>query len=164
MKYKIIIILLTFFSNSFSQQTLTSNERELFNAVSENNANKIAELYDHQTDINVKNEDGNTPLILAVFKGYLTIVKQLLAYPEIDIYATGLYNKTAFEIAKQYKKHEISQEIIKHPGFSKEKFLRFFDNKKTKEFSDYIEEQINVLASNISFLQYLDDSELAFRR
>ncbi|XP_008582665.1 PREDICTED: 2-5A-dependent ribonuclease [Galeopterus variegatus] len=66
-------------------------------------------LLDRGADVNVRGEGGKTPLILAVEKRHLGLVKMLLEQEQIEINETDREGRTALLIAVELKLREIAQ-------------------------------------------------------
>ena len=76
-------------------------------------------LWDARVDPNLKNEYGNTPLIVAVKAKQIEAAKLLLRCPGIDITLSSsnsnYYGKTALDIAKQLGSTAIANAIRSRP-------------------------------------------------
>ena len=69
-------------------------------------------LLEHKADINVRNLDGDTPLILAAWNDEMTIV-QILVQALCDITIRGEKERTAAEWAKLKGHHDIAEYLNK---------------------------------------------------
>ena len=72
-------------------------------------------------DINLRDEDNRTALILATNRGFYDIVRELLSHPDIDVNArSGSYasdqKNTALILASLHDFIDIAKELLKHPG------------------------------------------------
>lgn len=71
-------------------------------------------LLDHGADVNVRGEKGKTPLILAVEKEHVGLVKMLLEQEHIEINDTDREGKTALLWAVELGLEEIAQLLCEH--------------------------------------------------
>jgi len=70
------------------------------------NAN-IKMLVDLGINVNQKNKEGNPPLILAIRKGDVGILRTLLSVPELDLFSEDAYHNLPLEIALETENKEI---------------------------------------------------------
>ncbi|XP_026364969.3 LOW QUALITY PROTEIN: 2-5A-dependent ribonuclease [Ursus arctos] len=66
-------------------------------------------LLDHGADVNVRGEEGKTPLILAVEKKHLGLVQMLLEQEHIEIDDTDREGKTVLLLAVQHRLKDVAQ-------------------------------------------------------
>jgi ankyrin repeat protein len=59
---------------------MNSIDQELFEATRENNLAEVSRLLNVGADVNAKDNDGNTSLIVACIKGHMHVVKELLEH------------------------------------------------------------------------------------
>ena len=78
----------------------TLNSKQLVNAVLDGNFEKVQLLLKKGVDINSKDEDGDTALMIASSEGHLEIVKLLLLRKGADVNIKNNDGKTALDLAK----------------------------------------------------------------
>ena len=57
-------------------------------------------INDAHTDLNIKNEDGNSPLMLAIKKNYVGCVGVLLPDPRVDLMTRDAYKRSGEEVKR----------------------------------------------------------------
>ena len=89
----------------------------IFDAIKDNDLEKVKELLDSGIDVNVKNEAGNTPLLFSVLNSsYIGIVKLLLEHPEIDVNAKNEYNEiSSLFLAFEMEDTDTFKLLLSHP-------------------------------------------------
>ena len=87
---------------------LTNQHIDIFQAIRDNNIEKVKEYLDRGEDVNVQNKYGWTPLYRASHDNHIEVVKLLLQRKDIDLTIKTKKVKTALDIAKE----EGHQEII----------------------------------------------------
>ncbi|MBT3456062.1 ankyrin repeat domain-containing protein [bacterium] len=98
---KIVSFLAVLVVFSFTQQCHTTMENELLKHVSNGDYKEAKALLQQDVDKNKKSlETGNTPLHIAVIKGFENIVELLLIF-WADPHKKNYYNEKPIDIAKQ---------------------------------------------------------------
>ena len=88
----------------------------LLDASLQGDLNKVKEFLKNGANINAKNEEGETPLIIASRNGEIKIVKLILAYPETDVNIKGgSSGATALHYAVMSESGEIVKLLLAHP-------------------------------------------------
>ena len=102
------------------------NKEEWTNYIYYSNIEAIKYLLDNNLiDINIQDDYGWTPLILASRNNRIEIVKLLLTHPEINIFLKKWGNKTALDYAKEKNNKEIETLLIVHDRKEKLKLLKY---------------------------------------
>ncbi len=118
MKYPILLLAVStvisgsIFSikNRFPQATV--HEMRFIEAAESGHLGNFKRLHRHISDINARNYNGKTALMLAAKYGRTEIVRLLLAESDIDVNLKSLKGKTALIIAAQYNHKEIVQLLL----------------------------------------------------
>lgn len=74
----------------------------------------VAHLLDHGVEVNVRGEEGKTPLILAVEKRDYNLVKMLLGQQQIEVDDTDREGRTALLLAVELGLKETAQLLCEH--------------------------------------------------
>ena len=82
-------------------------------AVSSGN-NTAIEMLKDVTDLNMPDQNGFSPLHIAVYRGYLKVVKLLCSYPSVNVNAKDKYGKTPLHITAIKGFPETFLELIDH--------------------------------------------------
>jgi ankyrin repeat protein len=78
----------------------------------------LKKILEFDKNINLKNNDGYTPLMLAIQKKYVDIAKELLKTPGIEVNIQGPYGNTALNLAIIYDLDSIADELLNIPGIN----------------------------------------------
>lgn len=73
-------------------------------------------LLEAGADINIEDNDGNTPLIWASYKNNSQAVQELLKHPDIDVNVQGKDSTTALMLATINKNIQVIQVLLKQPN------------------------------------------------
>jgi ankyrin repeat protein len=104
-------------------------KKEWFEAIEQNDINKVNELINQGIDVNIQNNNGDNALIYASFNGYKEIVELLLKHPNINIntpegiHPVNVQNKfgdTALIAASSRLNKEIVELLLKQPNINVE--------------------------------------------
>ena len=80
--------------------------KDIFDYIKENNISEVKLLLDHGADVNVKDEDGETPLFCASNNGHKEIVKLLLEHGA-DVNAKNNYGNSPLHCVSEKGHTEI---------------------------------------------------------
>ena len=90
-------------------------ESDILNAISNNDLQSIQYLHEKlQKDLNVKDSNGNTPLLLACSCGNLIIVKYLLEIANADIKAVNKWKRCVLHVACANGELEVVKYLIEN--------------------------------------------------
>ncbi|GFF96244.1 hypothetical protein IFM53868_08439 [Aspergillus udagawae] len=92
-----------------------SNSWSLHIAAGARNLDIIKRLLAHGYDVNTKDSEQQTPLSLAVRKGYLKVVNLLLCQRDIDINVADTQGMTPIWLATRYGRDEIACRLLAKP-------------------------------------------------
>jgi hypothetical protein len=87
-------------------------DEQLLTAASNNQKQNVIRLIKEGANVNARNQDNQTPLIIAAFNGYHSTVAALLKMPNIDLMAKDLRGCTALFYASEYP--EVGLRILAH--------------------------------------------------
>ena len=94
------ILFFSYFLLLVSLTCCTSNQEKLFEAVLNNDVDKVSDLLEGEIDINTMNEEGRTPLMQAVASGFDRIV-ELLLQNGADVTLADAEGYNAYRLAKR---------------------------------------------------------------
>lgn len=115
---RILIILLSTFSGGVSQAS------DIFKAIETKNLSVVQKALKSNVNLNVRNKDGQTPLIFAVTHGSKNSM-DLLLKRGVDVNDVGALGKTALDYAIELKFNHKVRCLVKHGAkVSSEKNLR----------------------------------------
>jgi ankyrin repeat protein len=117
---------------------------KLFQAITNKDMTRIMSYLNSGVDVNIKSKDyGNTPLILACYRGYLELVTILLDDPEIDVnikndkQETALYVVCNLKNGRDFADRDILKLLLTHPN-SKDKINVNSLNLDSDSYDTYI--------------------------
>jgi len=76
----------------------------------------LKKILEFDKNINLKNNDGYTPLMLAIKNEYVDIAHELLKIPSIDVNIQGPENNTALILTIRHDLDSIANELLEIPG------------------------------------------------
>ncbi|ORX81654.1 ankyrin, partial [Anaeromyces robustus] len=80
-------------------------------AINKKNTNIINYLIDQGADINIKNTDGDTPLIIATKKNYMECCEKLISN-DVDVHCKDISGNTPLMIAIKNENYGLTQLLI----------------------------------------------------
>ncbi len=111
----ILFIIITLFISHSVAESSDESERQLIktflDAVEKGNVSKVKDLISRGANVNVKDKDGWTALIIASFEGHIEIAKELIANGT-DVNAKANNGVTALVFAYVKGHDEIFKELI----------------------------------------------------
>ncbi len=96
--------------------TSNNSEQQLIEAALKGDKQTCSRLLQEGTNINAKDEKGNTALINATENGHINLIQFLCDQPHIDINAKGQLEFTAFAVAVHEGQKEIVELLLAKPG------------------------------------------------
>jgi len=92
---------------------------EFLEAARKGDAEQVADLLSKDVDVEAKDENGSTALILATWDGHLEVVKVLLEHPGIDVNQVSEEQLTARDHARGRR----TRELLEQAGAKKRRDL-----------------------------------------
>jgi ankyrin repeat protein len=77
---------------------LTEQERKIFSRLTSEDINVVKQALECGANINMVDEQNNTPMYIATYYQRIEIMKLLLEYPEIDLTIRGHTGMTPIEL------------------------------------------------------------------
>ena len=83
------------------KSSLKEADIKLLNSAASGNLEGVIAAIKGGANVNARDENGRTPLILAVIYVHGNIIDELLKHPKLDIYTVDNYGKSALDYSKE---------------------------------------------------------------
>ena len=126
-------------------------------AAREGKGDVVKALIDKGANVNITDEEGWTPLMIAIEEGHLTTVQALLSVPGIDINAKNFLEETAVYVAARRGKVDVVKALLENGADIKkvyESIKENFDrcNEDLDDLYEYDDGNHNDLSASLDFL------------
>lgn len=93
-------------------------DTDIFEVCEKDDWRALKRLISHNIDINRKNDDNMTPLMIACRNDSVKCLKVLLEHPDIDVNILNTIEDTALIISCTNNHHRCVSALLKHPGIN----------------------------------------------
>lgn len=76
----------------------------------------VETLLEHSVDPNMVDNEGKTPLMIAILNQHHTIIRMLIDYRLTDLYRSDNYGNTPFSLAIKLKSRSTAQSLVARDG------------------------------------------------